>query len=71
MNDPHIYDVGVRVLTYQEEMQLFQSCDFSIFAPRVALCPAFAALRRGKSQPWAECFNPFGIAVTKIALPYL
>ena len=23
--------------------------------------PAFAALRRGKSQPWAERYNPFGI----------
>ena len=53
-----------------EEMQLFQSSDFSIFAPRVAPCPAFAALRRDKSQPWAECFNPFGIADTNNASPY-
>jgi hypothetical protein len=30
----------------------------------VARAPAFAALRRGKSQPWAESFNPVGIAKT-------
>jgi hypothetical protein len=40
-------------------MQLFQSCDFSVLAPRVA----------HSSQPRAEIFNPFGIAVTNYASP--
>ena len=30
--------------------------------PRVARASAFAALRRGTSQPWALRRNPFGIA---------
>jgi hypothetical protein len=35
-----------------KEIQPLQGCDFAVFSPRVARC----------SQPWAECFNPFGIA---------
>jgi hypothetical protein len=44
-----------------KQIQPLQGCGFSLFSPRVARGPAFAALRRGKSQPWAESFNPVGI----------
>ena len=37
----------------------------------VARAPAFAALRRGKSQPWAESFNPVGIGKTSGSLPHM
>jgi hypothetical protein len=43
-----------------EEIQPFQGNDFSVFAPRVAR----------SSQPWAESFNPYGIAVSNNASQY-
>jgi hypothetical protein len=51
--------VEYQMLTKQ--IQPFQGCHFSVFSPRVARSPACATLRRGKSQPWAESFNPVGI----------
>jgi hypothetical protein len=45
----------------------FRVDDLSSRPPRVAPAPGFAVLRRGKSQPWAEGCNPFGIGAPSIA----
>ena len=47
-----------------KEAQPIQGCCFSVISPRIAPAPAFASLRRGKSQPWAGGFNPVGIGKT-------
>jgi hypothetical protein len=46
-----------------KKIQPFQGRECYGFSPRVARSPAFATLRRGKSQHrcWAKRFNPFGI----------
>jgi len=54
-----------------KRIQPFQGRNFPASKPRVARSPAFAALRRGKSQPWAASFNPFGIGKTDGARPNL
>ena len=53
---------GFHINDLRRRYNPFRVCDFFVLSPWVAPSPAFAALRRGKSQPRADRFNPFGIA---------
>jgi hypothetical protein len=55
----------VEAQVFMKEIQPLQGCYFCCFLPKVARAPAFATLRRGPSQPWADGFNPVGIGKTK------
>jgi hypothetical protein len=66
---PWINPEGVAYQVLRKQIQPFQGRDWSEFSPRVARSPAFASLRRGKSQPWAERFNPFGIGLSSSRSP--
>jgi hypothetical protein len=63
-------DCGAAWLALKEREKGFSSSQRDeISQRRVARAPAFAALRHGKSRPWAERFNPVGIGKTNDNAP--